>query len=117
MIFVKLKKMGSRLLIGLLLLTACSSGRYVDGKHVGSGYGERGVIVMEVGVEKGYISSLIIKESYDDRTAVQESYRLLRDELIREQSVDTLSVNPTYPATSKAEIEAIRDALSRARGK
>ena len=104
------------LLIGLFILTGCSSGRYVDGKHVGSAYGQRGVIVMEVGVEKGYISSLIIKESYDDRTAVQETYRLLRDELIREQTVDTLSVSSVYPVTSKAIIAAIRDALSRASG-
>lgn len=103
------------LLLGLLILTACSGGGYVDGKHIGSAYGERGVIMMEVGVERGYISSLVIKESYDDRTAVQESYRLLRNELIKKQSVDLLSVNPDHPVTSKAEIEAIRDALKRAR--
>lgn len=70
---------------------------------------------MEINVQNGYVSSLVVKESYDDRTAVQESYRLLRDELIREQSAAALTVSPDYPATSKAEIEAIRDALSRAK--
>lgn len=99
------------LLLCLLILTACSGGQYVNGKHIGSAYGVRGVIMMEVGVEQGYVSSLVIKESYDDRTAVQESYRLLRDELIKEQTVDFLSVNPNYPVTSQAEIDAIRDAL------
>lgn len=102
-------------LAGSLFLSACSAGQYIDGKHIGSAFGERGVILMEISVENGFVSSLVIKESYDDRTAVQESYRLLRDELIREQSAAGLTVSPDYPETSKAEIEAIRNALDRAR--
>lgn len=103
------------LLGGVVLLAACSRGLYANGRHIGSGFGERGVIMMEVNVEGGYVANLLVKESYDDRTAVQESYRLLRDELLREQSADSLTVNPVYPATSRAEIEAIREALDRAR--
>lgn len=86
-----------------------------DGKYQGSAPGLNGPIVVEVEVSNGEITAIEVLEQSETPTYYVESYPLIPDQIIAEQSLD---IDTETGATISAEgiINAVKNALQGALG-
>ncbi|MGM0688997.1 MAG: FMN-binding protein [Bacillota bacterium] len=82
-----------------------------DGLYQGSAPGLGGLILVEVEVSGGEIISIEVLEHEETQTYFVDTYPLIPDRIIEEQSLD-IDMQTGATISAKAIVEAVRDALS-----
>lgn len=96
--------------------TKTDEGLYKDGTYTGTGKGFRGDIKVSLTIKDGKITAVDIKERKDDDPFFGNAKDGIIPEVLNQQSADVDTVSgATY--SSKGILEAIKDALSKAKKK
>ena len=85
-------------------------GAYADGAYTGTGQGFRGAVDVQVTVENGYITDVLVTSYQDDDEFFGKAKATVIDEIISAQGVDVATVSgATY--SSQGILEAVANAL------
>lgn len=85
-------------------------GAYADGTYTGKGQGFRGAVDVQVTVENGYITDVLVTSYQDDDEFFGKAKATVIDEIISAQGVDVATVSgATY--SSQGILEAVANAL------
>lgn len=90
------------------------TGKLNDGSYEGSGTGLKGNITVQVEIQDGKIQSIILLESNETKAYMDKAVQGLQDQIISQNSANVdVVAGATY--ASNGYIEAVRDALSKAK--
>ncbi len=105
------------LLLSAALFVGCasnsSSGNFTDGTYSGKGIGFNGEMVVDVVVENGSITDVILKDNGESEPVIDRAFEVIKERVIEEQSPIIDTVTGATFSTFGAKV-AVGDALKQA---